>query len=157
MSPSRGGPSKPSKRRRQPSVSNTRPYRATGKKSLGAYALRDHCGDRTSAAWSGGTGETVSAGCGGEPPELFAAIATGDDRLWVGPCLWPSAEEVAGTLWDSDRGQYGAQGDRRAWRVHARATGTGSVASQHAGLCPTNWGTRWVDGANCDARYRREG
>jgi len=50
-----------------------------GKKSLVAYAVRENRGQRTGLAWSWPTGQTVSPIGSGESPELFPAVAPGDD------------------------------------------------------------------------------
>ena len=100
------------------------PYRATGKKSLVAYAFRENRGHGTGLAWPWPQVRPFLSRRG-ERPELFAAVATGDYRLRRGPWVWPSPEKAAGTLWDHDSGQYGAEDHRRAWDPHAGAAGTG--------------------------------
>ena len=101
-----------------------------GEKSLVAHAVRNNYRQRAALAWAWRTGAPLSVGSRDSRAALFAAVATRADRLWCGPCVWASAGEVAGTLWDYAGSEYGAQAYRASWRAHAGATGTRAGAGQ---------------------------
>ena len=152
------GQSRRGKKRQPLCVTSSPPCRATGKKSLGAYAVRGHHSDRTGLAWPWSPSATVSQVGRSERAEWFPAVATGPYRLWRGPWVWPRPDKVAGTLGAPACGQYGAEDHGRAWGPPAGATGTdGQAGSKSPGRSATNRGTRWVAGAACDGRQRSGG